>query len=129
MKTLYVGNALSLAMLDFNSKSWSINVRGISVEQAKRLLASHRESGAEVVSAVGHADTAKLFSQILGEDIPCNRITLSFTGDVAKRGRRNAHESMLVGQYRGPRLPEGTTVLPKGATVDWLSVYLKAREV
>lgn len=28
----------------------------------------------------------------------------------------------LVGQYRGPRLPDGATTLPEGATIEWWHV-------
>jgi hypothetical protein len=32
-------------------------------------------------------------------------------------------EGVLVAQYRGPRLPEGATELPEGATIEWYVVY------
>lgn len=51
-----------------------------------------------IVSAIGHADTAK----VLG--LPCNRVTLKLTlGDI-----------LYVAQLQGGRLPEGTTTLPEG---------------
>lgn len=63
-------------------------------------------------SAVGHADTAAVFSSQLGVEILVARINVSLNrGDV-----------VLVGQYRGPRLPEGATTLPAGATIQWLRV-------
>lgn len=65
-----------------------------------------------VASAVGHADTAALFTAVLGIDIPCNRATVSLKGG----------DSAIVGQYSGPRLPEGCTTLPEGATIKWLLV-------
>jgi hypothetical protein len=36
-----------------------------------------------------------------------------------------AGDRVLVGQYSGPRLPEGTTTLPEGATIKWLVVTVK----
>ena len=60
-------------------------------------------------SAVGHADTAAVLSTVLGVDVPMNRTTLQMEHGVA----------LLVGQYKGPRLPEGATALPEGATIEW----------
>ena len=68
------------------------------------------------VSAVGHADTAAVFSSVLGVEIPCNRATVALKeGDVA-----------LVGQYSGPRLPEGAVSLPEGAAIKWVIVGVNA---
>ena len=63
----------------------------------------------EIVSAVGHETTAKLFEQILGVPVPYNRMTVQpASGDRA-----------LIGQYIGPRLEEGATELPEGARIEW----------
>lgn len=39
------------------------------------------------------------------------------------RGARGApiryDDAALIGQYIGPRLPEGATELPAGATIEW----------
>ena len=68
------------------------------------------------VSAVGHADTAAVFAHVLGVPVACNRATVALKdGDVA-----------LVGQYSGPRLPEGATTLPEGATIKWVVVGVNA---
>lgn len=66
-------------------------------------------------SFVGHADTAKIFSGILGIDVPQNRGT--FTWDL------NEDIEIIVGQYNGPRLPEGATQLPEGAEIVWWLIY------
>lgn len=63
-------------------------------------------------SIVGHADTAAVFSSELGIDIPCVRETF-----VLQPG-----DSLIVGQYSGPRLEEGAKVLPEGAKIRWLQV-------
>lgn len=63
-------------------------------------------------SAVGHADTAALFGKLLSAEVAVNRETVrGFRGDA------------LVGQYQGPRLPEGTTVLPEGASIQWWYIH------
>jgi hypothetical protein len=67
----------------------------------------------DFVSGVGHADTAALFSALLDADVPANRISIKLVpGD----------DTLVVGQYSGPRLPEGCTILPEGAEIVWWSV-------
>ena len=103
---MYILNAFSLNMLVGNA---DIVVREVSATVAASLAA-------DCTSAVGHADTAAVFSAVLGVEIPCNRATVALKeGDVA-----------LVGQYSGPRLVEGATSLPEGATIKWLVVGVKA---
>ena len=103
---MFLLNAFSLNMLVGNA---DISVREITKDVAASLAA-------DCTSAVGHADTAAVFSAVLGGEIPCNRATVVLKdGDVA-----------LVGQYSGPRLAEGATNLPEGATVKWVVVGVKA---
>ena len=103
---MYILNAFSLNMLVGNA---DIAVREITKDVAASLAVN-------CTSAVGHADTAAVFSSVLGVEIPCNRATVALKeGDVA-----------LVGQYVGPRLPEGATSLPEGATIKWLIVGVRA---
>jgi hypothetical protein len=102
---LYLGNAFSVGMLD---QEYSVlYVRRITPEAAKSLLRSQ-----EWVSCVGHADTALLFSNLLNTEVPMNRASTSLQfGD-----------QILVGQYNGPRLPEGATSLPEGAKIRWMLI-------
>ena len=103
---MFILNAFSLNMLVGNA---DVAVREVAVSVAASLAPA-------CVSAVGHADTAAVFSSVLGVEIPCNRATVALKeGDVA-----------LVGQYSGPRLPEGAVSLPEGATIKWLIVAVKA---
>lgn len=68
--------------------------------------------GSNWMSCVGHPSTAQLFSQVLGFHVECRRETISLQhGDIA-----------VVGQYIGPRLPEGASELPEGAQIDWFKV-------
>ena len=102
---MFLLNAFSLNMLVGNA---DISVREVSVTVATSLAAN-------CTSAVGHADTAAVFSNVLGVEIPCNRATVALKeGDVA-----------LVGQYSGPRLEEGATSLPEGAAIKWVVVAVK----
>ena len=103
---MFILNAFSLNMIVGNA---DIVVREVSQKVAACLAPA-------CVSAVGHADTAAVFSHVLGVEIPCNRATVALKdGDVA-----------LVGQYSGPRLPEGATSLPEGAAIKWLVVGVNA---
>jgi hypothetical protein len=85
---------------------------GVSFEKVPPLFVASMISRGDLVSAVGHADTAAVFADDLGVAVVMNRATVSLkTGDWA-----------VVGQYRGPRLPEGATTLPDGAEIVWLLV-------
>mgnify|MGYP003591151771 CR=1 FL=1 len=103
---MFILNAFSLNMIVGNA---DIVVREITRGMAASLADA-------CTSAVGHADTAAVFSSVLGVEIPCNRVTVALKdGDVA-----------LVGQYSGPRLPEGATTLPEGAAIKWVVVGVHA---
>lgn len=67
-------------------------------------------------SAIGHIDTAAVLSDILREHVPIARVTVpvSDTGDV------------VVAQYVGPRMQEGTKVLPEGARFEFRRVRWRA---
>lgn len=103
-------NAFSLNMIP---SGHPVVVRSIPTNH--RLVAALYTLGGEVLeSAVGHADTARVFSQVLGIEVPCERRTVAlYPGDMA-----------IVGQYRGPRLPEGATELPEGAAIQWFIVEI-----
>ena len=99
---MYLLNAFSLNMLAGNA---DIHVREVSLDTARNLARV-------ATSAVGHADTAAVFADVLGVPVACNRVSVTLEdGDTA-----------LVGQYSGPRLPEGATSLPEGATIKWMIV-------
>lgn len=89
-------NAFSLNMVPAET---TLIVRPLTVAQARTLAETAQ-------SAVGHADTAAVFSSMLGMEVQSARATVALApGDEA-----------IVGQYKGPRLPEGATQLPAGAT-------------
>ena len=103
-ESLVVANAFSLNML-LHSRKWNIMCEPLTRTEARRLV----RKAIEVESIVGHADTAALFSNELGHKVEFNRV--SFV--------RKPYQVILVGQYSGPRLPEGTSVLPEGASINW----------
>jgi hypothetical protein len=105
-KRMKILNAFSLNMIA--AFPVSFQVKELSLEEAKTLAL-------QCESAVGHTDTANVFGSVLGCAVPMNRVTV-----VLNKG-----ESALVGQYRGPRLEEGSTTLPTGATIQWLLVTVE----
>ena len=100
-----VSNAFSINMLNADM---SIEFKQLTTEAAKELAAGG------IVSHIGHADMAAVVGDVLGMEVPMNRSTMTFSG------------KLLVAQYRGPRLPEGTTALPDGATIEWWLLTTKA---
>ncbi len=107
---MIITNALSLNMLAVGKMPTSMQVYEVTLEKARALAAQE-----SFTSAVGHADTAKIISAELGVDVPMNRVSLEI-----KEGK------LLVGQYTGPRLPEGASTLPEGAKIKWLVVEVHA---
>ena len=118
---LYICNAFSLGMLPEwrlarSSPATHIGIQPVSAEQAMAYIHEAEADGHVVFSAVGHADTARIFSTLLGgRDVPVNRIGITLT----------VSDRYLIGQYLGPRLPEGVTELPPGARIAWLVVSLE----
>jgi len=69
---------------------------------------------ANVVSAVGHADTAAVLSNMLGFEVPMNRINISL----------DENTELYVAQLIGGRLPEGATTLPEGFSFKFYRVTI-----
>jgi hypothetical protein len=103
---IWISNAFSLSMLGERSHSL-LSVRRITLAEASALAA-------QAQSAVGHENTAAIFSRQLGAPVAFNRTTV-----LLEPG-----DELLVGQYVGPRLAEGSTELPEGASIGWLLVAL-----
>ena len=110
--SIIITNAFSLNMLNFNA---DVKIRNLTAEQAKNLIEENAAHGGLHRSAIGHADMAAVASEALGMHIPMNRSTVELvSGDM-----------LLVAQYSGPRLPEGATTLPEGATIKWMTVSIQ----
>lgn len=100
--TTYVTNAFSLNMLEKLPMQFSAS------EITTASAAQYVRMGAE--SVVGHQSTADVFAAELGVSVPMHRATVSLKGG----------DRLVVGQYRGPRLEEGVTTLPEGASIQWM---------
>ena len=113
-----VGNAFALSMLDpatqagFGARAPRCPQYLGDAEDAKewlRLNVRLHAPRVRVRSIIGHENTAAVFSSLLGIDLPMNRESVQLTDK----------QMLLVGQYSGPRLPEGATELPEGASIRW----------
>jgi len=65
-----LANAFSINMLNVTDEEIKIKVKKISLEEAKKILSSG------FVSAIGHASTAQLLSQMLNMEVPANRVEI-----------------------------------------------------
>jgi hypothetical protein len=101
-----IANAFSLNMVEFPA---TISCSKISHEQIKCIGCTGKPV---LESVIGHADTAAIVSGILGIELPANRASVKL----------QPGEKMIVAQYSGPRLPEGTTVLPENAKIEFILV-------
>ena len=95
----------------------SVKFTEVSAEEVALTIVCIEADGDTIESCIGHAETAAVFSADLsshrnGIEVPFNRVTVALA----------AGERALLGQYSGPRLPEGATSLPEGATIKWLIV-------
>ena len=90
---IYVGNTFTCNFL--SRLDCSVEFKIISWEEFDEII-SH-----DFVNFMGHADVAHMVG------LEPNRISIS-----AESGDR-----IVFAQYRGPRLPEGTTELPEGAEI------------
>ncbi len=107
MAQFYIGNAFSLNMVQGDCQ---IRVINVTPEQAQQFVLQRAP-----MSVVGHADTAAIMEGLLSTSVPMNRASLTL----------KVGDELLVGQYSGPRLAEGTTFLPEGATIRWVLVIVE----
>lgn len=101
----YLSNAFSLQMLETGTAHTVRTAPVTASEVADALRGGY-------VSAIGHADTARVVSGLLKLDVPANRVNLRLT----------ASDILYVAQVTGGRLPEGATVLPEGVTLQFVRV-------
>lgn len=100
----YLGNAFSLQMLPSDG---NVSVETVSAEDIPM----------DIVSCIGHADTAHVLTNILGMEVPVNRMSVTLhEGDV-----------LYVAQIVGGRLPEGATTLPEGFSFKFMKVKFTER--
>ena len=93
----YIANAFSIQMIGSLVKEGGVNISFTEISDLNEI------KEADVMSAVGHPDTAAVISNLLGKEVPANRINISLEkGDI-----------LYVAQIIGGRLPEGGKTLPE----------------
>ncbi|MDD3906420.1 MAG: DUF1874 domain-containing protein [Candidatus Omnitrophica bacterium] len=95
---MIIGNAFSLLMVADRA---TITVSPLTADAVSQI--------GPLESAIGHADTAFLAGKLIGRELPANRANIAL----------NPGDKMVVAQYIGPRLPEGTKELPTGARIEF----------
>jgi hypothetical protein len=68
----------------------------------------------DVISAVGHIDTAAVLSDLLGFPVSMNRMNVAL----------DENTELYVAQLVGGRLPEGSTTLPEGFSFKFYRVTI-----
>jgi hypothetical protein len=115
MPEVILCNAFSLNML---AGSCLLQVSEISLDGAHLLVLAWEDANFEgklvFTNAVGHPDTASLLSKLIGVRVAPQRATVTLLPNT----------KLLVAQYSGPRLPEGATSLPEGASLKFFLVSL-----
>ena len=97
---MIIGNAISLNMLPpCGQGEWNTIDRTLAQELAE-----------DCESCIGHADMAAVITDDLGVFVECNRKSVSL----------EIGDTMLVCQYKGPRLQEGAVSLPEGAKIEYV---------
>lgn len=108
MAKLFITNAFSINML---SASSTLSFIPLHKDLAKGKIKMNYDNF-EFIPCVGHADIANIVKTELNLNMELfNRI--SVTPDF------NNGDALLVAQYTGVRLPEGTTQLPEGASIKY----------
>ena len=91
----YLANAFSLNMLPSTIDNVSIKIEKVSLEEARRILKDEI-----FISAVGHAGTADILSNLLNKKVTFNRIEVSL---------KDSSDIIIIFQLKG-RLPEGAVL-------------------
>lgn len=107
-----LANAFSLQMLP--AKPAVQNLEILKIEDISYIKKQIANDAIEIESFIGHADTAKILSNMLGIEVQVNRAAFQI-----EKGER-----ILVAQFVGGRLPEGATTLPENVKIVFYEVSL-----
>lgn len=106
---VYLANAFSLQMMDLTSPH-TVTINPVTVDTVRGILLANG-----FVSAIGHQDTANVLANVLGVGVLMNRVSVSLTPD----------DTLVVAQVVGGRLPEGSTTLPDGVSIQFVVVKVQ----
>ena len=108
--TTYLTNAFSINMLKDDA---NVSFSKLDISE----VATHIDSS--TANAIGHADTDTVVRKDLTQNCNVSPFELHLGQRMTVSVERG--DIMIVAQYRGPRLEEGATSLPAGATIEyWL---------
>jgi hypothetical protein len=112
---IYLASAFSINMLSDDVFPAVIDIKEINISEASEVVRYMPESDGAIKNVIGHPDTAAVVGNMLEVgSLPANRESVQAGwGDI-----------FIVAQYRGPRLPEGATALPNGATIKFYKVFV-----
>jgi hypothetical protein len=113
MGTLYISNAFSFNMLP-QCEGTLIFCESSPKEVSLLIEKLTLQDEMDFVSAVGHVDIAAIISTEMDMDIQMARQNVTLSED----------DILIIAQYSGPRLPEGTTTLPEGANIRWIVIAI-----
>ncbi|MGA1619573.1 MAG: STIV orfB116 family protein [Pirellulales bacterium] len=105
---MFIANAFSLQMLATDA---TVSIETVDIETAQAIAVSAE-------SAIGHADTAAVVSDLLGTNLAANRVNVNL----------NKGDQLLVAQVMGGRLPEGATTLPDGMKIAFKLVTVRTEK-
>ena len=106
----YLCNAFSIQML---SERHAADVRFERIHDAHEAMCILTDDA--WTNAIGHADTARVVSNMMGLDpLEAQRVNVELTED----------DMLIVAQVTGGRLPEGATTLPEGVTIQFWEVKI-----
>lgn len=108
MREMHILNAFAVSMLP--QEGGVVKFIPLSPEEVRAAM-----SGKVIVSHIGHTSTAAVLSRELNIDLYTCRDNFTI----------NADSDVIVAQYIGPRLPEGTVELPQGATIKYFMVQMQ----
>jgi hypothetical protein len=119
MARVILGNAFSLNMVPQALERFMIGVVKITPSEVKQTI----NLAAEFIPAIGHHDTANVVISVLGLE---GRYAEKVLEGAQRRPTITLQDGdrLIVAQYRGPRLPEGSTTLPPGATLEFYLVQI-----
>jgi hypothetical protein len=114
-------NAFSINMMDRMLGGQNVIFIPVAKAAAKALVENHRRRG-EFTCAIGHPDTARVVAGLLdqSENVAEEWAEVAATRPTVTLDRET---SLIVAQYRGPRLEVGATELPEGASIEFWQVY------
>jgi hypothetical protein len=113
----FISNAFSLQMLGDGPRKRSADDNFVKLKIDDNLTTADVQVALSMPfrSIVGHADIAAVMGNILDTTIAMNRESVKIT----------ENDVLIVGQYIGGRLPEGTTTLPEGAQIKWYRITIE----